>query len=103
MSEDGRKVEECESGKWKMVTKKEKVMERKKEQEMEKAARSRSERWPARDWVKTVMENMARRVKMEGAAICQRLFDSEHGSLNLCFVGDDDGGSATATVHHVFD
>lgn len=47
-------------------------------QAMEMAARSRSPRWPAKDWVTTVMENMARRVKMEGAAMCHSFLDSEH-------------------------
>lgn len=60
------------------VTKKPKVMEMRTVQAMEMAARSRSPRWPAKDWVTTVMENMARRVKMEGAAMCHSFLDSEH-------------------------
>lgn len=48
---------------------------------MEIAARSRSERWPAKDWTTTVTENMARRLKMEGPAICQIFLDSNHVSL----------------------
>lgn len=45
---------------------------------MEMAARSRSLRWPAKDWVTTVTENMARRLKMDGAATCHSFFDSDH-------------------------
>lgn len=43
---------------------------------MEMAARSTSLRWPAKDCVITVTENMARRLKMEGPAICHIFFDS---------------------------
>lgn len=43
---------------------------------MEMAARSRSLRWPAKDWVMTVRENKAIRVKMEGPAMCHVFFDS---------------------------
>lgn len=45
------------------------------------AARSRSPRWPANDWVMTVRENMARRLKMVGPAMCQIFFDSAHVCL----------------------
>lgn len=38
--------------------------------------RSRSLRWPAKDWVMTVSENMAIRVKMEGPAMSHVFFDS---------------------------
>lgn len=45
---------------------------------MEMAARSMSLRWPASDWVMMVTENMVRRLKMEGTAICHNFFDSRH-------------------------
>lgn len=56
-----------------VVTKKPKVMEIMTVVAMEMAARSMSLRWPANDWVMTVRENMAKRQKMEGPAICQIL------------------------------
>lgn len=48
---------------------------------MEMAARLRSPRWPANAWVMTVMENMARRTRIEGPAICHNFWDSSHVSL----------------------
>lgn len=45
---------------------------------MEMAARFRSPRCPANACVMTVMENIARRLKMEGPAICHNFFDSFH-------------------------
>nr|GLL48106.1 hypothetical protein Itr_chr14CG29060 [Ipomoea trifida] len=65
------------------------------------AARSRSPRWPANDWVMTVRENMARRLKMVGPATCQIFFDSAH----VCFTSESlpDGGRrplvSAAVVH----
>lgn len=49
---------------------------------MEMAARSRSLRWPEKDWVMTVMENMASLLKMEGPAIAHNFFDSNHVCLS---------------------
>ena len=49
---------------------------------MEMAARSRSLRWPEKDWVMTVIENMASLLKMEGPAIAHNFFDSNHVCLS---------------------
>ena len=46
------------------------------------AARSRSLRWPEKDWVMTVMENMASLLKMEDPAIAHNFFNSNHVCLS---------------------
>lgn len=56
---------------------------------MEMAARSVSLRWPAKDWVMVVTENMARRLNIDGPAIRHSFFDSAHVRpiRSLCFAG----------------
>ena len=49
---------------------------------MEMAARSRSLRWPEKDWVMTIIENMESLLKMEGPAIAHNFFDSNHVCLS---------------------
>lgn len=63
------------------ITRKPKLIEMMRVVAIEMEARLRSPRWPANDWVMTVMENMARRLKIEGPAICHNFFDSSHISL----------------------
>ncbi|KAK9922831.1 hypothetical protein M0R45_031275 [Rubus argutus] len=66
------------------------------------SVRSSSVRWPAKDWVTMATKNMAKRLKIDGAATCDSFFESDrpcHDTNN----GDAKLGEGPAKSFHVKD
>ncbi|KAK9907024.1 hypothetical protein M0R45_002521 [Rubus argutus] len=66
------------------------------------SVRSRSLRWPAKDWVTMATKNMARRLKIDGAATCDSFFESDRPCHDT---NNDDAklGEGPAESFHVKD